>query len=155
MWKRKIIFGGGKYIFSEENKTRKEKWGIYLETENRFFLQGRGLTVEEKDVYLDMENMFLWRRRITEKEKEDQLQEAGPSRWSFARGWLILMIICNRPTDPEIICKRLVDSSDNLQEVGRSGWSFARGRSRGWSFARSQSIWMIICNRYVHPDDHL
>ena len=29
--------------------------------------------------YLEKENMFLWRRRITEKEKEDHVQEAGPS----------------------------------------------------------------------------
>ena len=27
--------------------------------------------------------------------------------------------------------------------------------SSGWSFARGWSIWMIICKRQVHPDDHL
>ena len=43
------------------------------------FLQGSRLT-GEKEVYLEKENMlFLRRRRITEKEKEDHLREPGPS----------------------------------------------------------------------------
>ena len=44
------------------------------------FLQGRRLTVEEKEVYLEKENMFfLRRRRMAEKEKEDRLQEVDLS----------------------------------------------------------------------------
>ena len=28
---------------------------------------------------------------------DDHFQEAGPSGWSFAKGWSIMMIICKRP----------------------------------------------------------
>ena len=32
---------------------------------------------------------------------DDHLQEAGPSGWSFARGWPLQMIICKRPASPD------------------------------------------------------
>ena len=45
------------------------------------FLQGRSLTIEEKEENIWRRKIcFLQRRRITEKEKEDHLQEAGPSK---------------------------------------------------------------------------
>ena len=73
------------------------------------------------------------------------LHEAGPSRWSFARGWSFQMIICERPVPP----------GDHLQEVGRSGRSFARDRSIRMTIWRGRSLWMIMCNRLVHPNDYL
>ena len=73
------------------------------------------------------------------------LHEAGPSRWSFARGWSFQMIICERPVPP----------GDHLQEVGRSGRSFARDRSIRMTIWRGRSLWMIMCNRPVHPNDYL
>ena len=32
---------------------------------------------------------------------------------------------------------------------------FTQEKEIGWSFARGRSIWMIICKKPVHPDDHL
>ena len=61
--------------------------------------------------------------------------EKDPSRWSFARGLSIWMIICKRP----------VHQDDHLQETCPSEWSFARG----------QSVMIIICKGLVHQDDHL
>ena len=84
-------------------------------SENMLFEEKR-LTVEEKK-----ENVFLRRRKITEKEKEDHLQEAGPSVLLFLRGWLILMIILRGQSIGMIICKRPVDPDDHLQEASRSG----------------------------------
>ena len=96
----------------------------------------------------------------------DHLQEDTPSKWLFARGRPLRMIIY----------KKLVPPDDHLREAGPSGWLFARGRSiwmvickkpvhpddhlqeagpSGWSFARGWSIQMIICKRPVYPDNHL
>ena len=107
--------------------------------------------------------VFICKRPVR---PDDHLQEAGPSRLSFARGRSIWMIICKRPAN----------SNDHWQEAGLSGWSFARGQSirmiickrpvhpddylqeagpSGWSFARGQPIQMIICKWPVHPDDLL
>ena len=66
---------------------------------------------------------------------DDHLQMAGPSGWSFARGWSLQIIICKRP----------VHMDDHLQDAGPSGWSFAGG----WF------IYMIICERLIPSDDHL
>ena len=44
---------------------------------------------------------------------DDQLQEAGPFGWSFARGRPLWMIICKRPDNLD----------DHLQEAGHSEWS--------------------------------
>ena len=60
---------------------------------------------------------------------------AGPSRWSFAKGRSILMIIC----------KRLIHQDDHLQKAGPSRWSFVKRRL----------IKMVTCKRLVHLDDHL
>ena len=76
--------------------------------------------------------MIICKRPV---QPDDHLQEASPSRWSFAWGRSIQMFIC----------KRLVDPDNHLQEAGQFRWSFARGRS----------IRMMICKRPVHPDDHL
>ena len=88
------------------------------------------------------------------------------SKWSFARGQLIRMMICKRP----------VDQDDHLQKADPSRWTFARCRSirmiickkpvnqddhlqgAGWSrlsFPRGCSILMIICKRLIHLDEHL
>ena len=96
----------------------------------------------------------------------DHLQMASTSRWSFARGRILQMIICKRPVPPD----------DHLQIARPSGWSFARGRilrmiickrpvppddhlqearSSGWLFARRRIPRMIICKRPVHRDNHL
>ena len=96
---------------------------------------------------------------------DDHLQEARSSRWSFARGGILWMIIC-----------KWLDPLDNhLQVAGSSGWSFARGwillmiickrpdplddhlqeaGSSRWSFARGRILKMIICKRPNPPDDH-
>ena len=76
---------------------------------------------------------------------DDHLQKADPSRWSFARGWFIQMIICKRLVDQDDHFKRLVHPNNHLQEVVLSWWSFAKGRS----------IQMIICKRLIHTDHHL
>ena len=52
------VFGDGKYVFAGEKTNSRGKRGKYVEKEN----------------------MFLRKRRTTEKEKEDYLHEAGPSR---------------------------------------------------------------------------
>ena len=67
--------------------------------------------------------------------RDDRLQEAGSSGWSFARGLILRMTICKRLDPPD----------DQLQEAGSSGWSVARGRIHR----------IIICKRLVHPDDYL
>ena len=59
----------------------------------------------------------------------------GRSRWTFAIGWSLQMIICKRPVPP----------GDHLQQADPSRWSFARGRP----------LQMIFCKRLVPPDDHL
>ena len=46
------------------------------------------------------------------------LQEASPSKWLFARGWSLRVIICKRPVDPD----------NCLQGAGPSRWPFERGR---------------------------
>ena len=66
---------------------------------------------------------------------DDHLQEAGPSRSSFASGWHLWMIICRRPAPLD----------HHLQEAGPSGWPFGRGRS----------LWIIICKRPAPSDNHL
>ena len=67
-------------IFFQRGKQNREKSEEYIWRRQICFLQGSRLT-GEKEVYLEKENMlFLRRRRITEKEKEDHLQEVGPSR---------------------------------------------------------------------------
>ena len=58
-----------------------------------------------------------------------------PSRWSFARGRSLWIIICKRPALPD----------DHLQEASLSGSSFARGRP----------FRMTICKRPVPLDHHL
>ena len=73
------------------------------------------------------------------------LQETGPSRWSFARGQILRMIICKRPVPPDDICTRLAPPDDYLQEAGPSRWLISRGRS----------LWMIICKTPAASDDHL
>ena len=67
--------------------------------------------------------------------RDDHLQEASPSGWSFARGRSLGMNICKRPASPD----------DHLQEASPSRWSFPIG----WT------LWIIICKRPVPPDDHL
>ena len=62
---------------------------------------------------------------------DDHLQEAGHSKWSFARSWFFSMIICKRPAPRD----------DYLQEAGLTEWWFAKGRP----------LWMIICKKLVHP----
>ena len=62
------------------------------------------------------------------------LQESGSSRWSYARGQSLPIIIFNR----------LAPLDDHLQEAGPSGWSFARVRP----------LQMTICKRPVPPDHH-
>ena len=95
--KRKIIFGEGKYIFSEENKTGKEKWRTNLETKNMFFVgekvksRGKGGKCLEKiniwiveakkngegnvRNYLEKQIFGQWRRRWMEKEKEVNIRQ--------------------------------------------------------------------------------
>ena len=87
-WKRKV--GEGKYIFFRGERNRERK------TRNRvgdgkyvFFCR---LIVEEKEENIWRRKIcILQRRRITEEEKEEHLQKAGPSGLSFARGWSILI----------------------------------------------------------------
>ena len=76
---------------------------------------------------------------------EKNLVERKKSRWSFAKGRPIWMIICKRPAHPEIICKRPAHPDDHLQKPGPSGWSFAQGRL----------IRMIICKRPANLNDQL
>ena len=76
--------------------------------------------------------MIIFKRLVP---PEDHLQETRSSGWSFARGWILRIIICKRPDLPD----------DHLQKAGSSGWLFARGRILG----------MIICKRPDPPDDHL
>ena len=73
------------------------------------------------------------------------LQEAGPFRWSFARGQSLWMIICNGP----------IPWDDQLREASAFEWSFARGGPFGLSFARGLSLEIIICKRPVPSDNHL
>ena len=65
IWRRKI------YFFQRKAKPAKKN-EEYSWRQKICFLQGRRLTVEEKEE-------GIW-RRITEKEKEDYLLEATPSR---------------------------------------------------------------------------
>ena len=53
-----------------------------------------------------------WRMIICKRPvpMDDRLQEAGPSGWSFARGWSLRIIIC----------EELVPPNDRLQETGPS-----------------------------------
>ena len=97
--------------------------------------------------------MIIWKGLVY---PDDHLQDADPSKWSFAKGQSIQMIIFGRP----------VDQDDHLQKASPPGWSFVRGRSTrmiiwkrpvhqdghlqetglsGWSFARGLSIRIIIC----------
>ena len=76
--------------------------------------------------------VFICKRPVR---PDDHLQEAGPSRLSFARGRSNQIIICKRPVHPD----------DHLHEAGPHGWSSAGGRS----------VRMIICRRLVCLDDHL
>ena len=79
---------------------------------------------------------MIWLRKHLQKMiLNDNFHEAGSWGWSFARGLILLMIICKRPDPPY----------DHLQMAGPSRWSFARG----WIH------WMIICKRLAPPDDHL
>ena len=80
------------------------------------------------------------RRRITEKEREDHLQEASQFGESFARGQSIQMIICNRLVHPGDY-KRLVHP-DHLQEAVPSGLFV----EVGWS------ILVMVCKRLVDPN---
>ena len=66
---------------------------------------------------------------------DDHLQESSPSRWSFARGRFLRIIICKSPAPPD----------HHLQEAVPSGSSFARGRA----------LRMTICKRPVPRDHHL
>ena len=80
---------------------------------------------------------WRWRMIICKRPilLNDHLQEAGPSRWSFAIGQSLQMIICKRP----------VPLDDHLQEAGPSRWSFARGRP----------LRMFSCKGLIPPDDQL
>ena len=70
-------------------------------------------------------------------------KSSATSRWSFARGRSLRMIICKRPSLRMINCKKPAPPDDHLQEADPSGWSFSRGLS----------LRMIICKR--PPDNHL
>ena len=68
---------------------------------------------------------------------DDHMQKASQSRWSFAKGQPIQMIICKRRPIWMINCKRPVDLDDHLLKASSPRWSFAIG----WP------IWMIIYKR--------
>ena len=78
-----------------------------------------------------------WRMIICKRPlpKDDHLQEARSSGWSFASGQILWMIICKWPVPP----------NDHLQVAGSSGWLFARG----------PVLWTIICKWPDPQDDHL
>ena len=84
-------------FFQRQRKPGKEIRNIVGDRKYVFFVEGKINSRGKEGKYLEKENIFLQRRRITEKEKEDHLQKADPSRKSFANGWSILMIICKRP----------------------------------------------------------
>ena len=73
------------------------------------------------------------------------LQEAFPSRWSFARRRSLQMIIC----------KRLIPPDDHLQEADSSRWSFARGEPLQIIICKRLPLQMIICKRLAPPEDNL
>ena len=101
-WKRKIILGEGKCIFSVQSKTGKEKWGTFLRTNNIFFARDK-INIEGKGgECLEKEKMYFFA-----KEKNNREEKGGP----FARGQSIQMIICKIPVHPD----------DHLQEAG---WSW-------------------------------
>ena len=66
---------------------------------------------------------------------DDHLQEAGPSRWSFARGQSIQMIICNWPVHPDDHCCWKIDwDADRLTNwpTNQQGEFSAICLSEGW-----------------------
>ena len=77
--------------------------------------------------------------------RDDHLQEAGSSGWSFAKGQPLWTIICKRPASPD----------DHPQEAGPSGQSLAKASPSGWSFARGRSLRMILCKSPATLDDYL
>ena len=48
--------------------------------------------------------------------QDDHLQEAGSSRWSFARGQILRMIICNNNNDNNIDIDNDISNDININE---------------------------------------
>ena len=83
--------------------------------------------LKEKMMLFGGKTEICWKKRekfrriwLEGRNADDHLQKAGPSGWSFAKGWPIRMIICKRQAHPD----------DHLLKAGPSGWSFAKGRLR-------------------------